>query len=339
MSQPAAASQETALPASLPGVPDGFGRRGRVNPRLGFFLRWGSVLAIPLRWQPLVGALSFPGPRAKPSRTPVSVKASKTGVFQHFLCPGRDGKPFAFFPGTRQRFGNGLISQRAHEMLWLITGWDEVQSSGLTPSGHISLQTRLLPLAQAPPDDFREKNQTRISGVSLVACWVFFLPAGEARGGGGTCGRQMGRGHRVPRQLPLGCSRHQLLFPQQRRTWPPENAPRDVVFLLRGWEGQGAAARSALGFGCVTNEGNIWGQWREAALAGAVRPVSVVQAGLGGCSRIGSGKQRGLSRGRGGMSPVGDRAGPAEHRWMLHPEFSLLVVGSQSPPPQRANFP
>lgn len=49
-------------------------------------------------------------------------------------------------------------------------------------------------------------------------------------------------------------------------------------------------------------------------------------------------KQSSMARGRGGMSPVGDGAGPAEHRLMLHPEFSLLVAGSQSPPPKGLIF-
>lgn len=114
------------------------------------------------------------------------------------------------------------------EMLWLITGWEEVQSNGLTSSAHISLQVLLPPLAQAPPEDFREK--TCIGGVSFVGCWFFpCLP--EMLFG---CLRwwQMGKGRSVPRQFPLGCSPHQPLFPYQRRAQPRVKAPRDAVSLL-----------------------------------------------------------------------------------------------------------
>lgn len=51
-----------------------------------------------------------------------------------------------------------LNFQGARKMLWIIRGWEEVQSGGLTSSGHISLQTLLPPLAQLPLDGFRGKR-------------------------------------------------------------------------------------------------------------------------------------------------------------------------------------
>lgn len=76
-------------------------------------------------------------------------------------------------------------------------------------------------------------------------------------------------------------------------------APQDAVFLLCGSEGQGTAALSAFRFGCMTNKGNIWGQWREMTPAGSVRPVSVMQAGFGSFSKIGSRETERLGKGQG----------------------------------------
>lgn len=84
----------------------------------------------------------------------------------------------------------------------------------------------------------------------------------------------------------------------------------------------------------LPDEGNIWGQWREVTLSRSVRLVSVMQAGFGSFSKIGSQEVEQLGKGQSWDIPGGgDRSGPAEARRMLHPDFSLLVIGSQSPPP------
>jgi len=49
----------------------------------------------------------------------------------------------------------------------------------------------------------------------------------------------------------------------------------------------------------VTNKGNIWGQWREVTPAGSVRLVSVIQAGCGSFSKIGSQEVERLGEGQG----------------------------------------
>lgn len=68
-------------------------------------------------------------------------------------------------------------------------------------------------------------------------------------------------------------------------------------FLLCGSAGQGSAALAAFGFGCLTNKGNTWGQWREVTLSGSVCLVLVMQAGFGSFSEIGSQEVEQLGKG------------------------------------------
>ena len=147
-------------------VPDGFQQRGRLNPplHLGLFLLLASVVAIPTCWQPLIRALPLPWHTGRPSRMLVGIKASQNRVFQRFLCPAAAtaragiGNSSPFIRASASALET-LDFHGTREMLWLITGWEEVQSNGLTSSGHISLQMLLPPQAQAPPDDFKGKKK------------------------------------------------------------------------------------------------------------------------------------------------------------------------------------
>lgn len=172
--QPAAACWETALATSLAsGAGWVLAKREAEPPIWAFFLPLASVVAIPMCWQPLIRALLLPWHLGQPSQMLVGIKASKNGVSQLFLrlaaaaAHARMGNSSPFiraFPSTLET----LDFHGVREMLWLITGWEEVQSDGLTSLGHVSLQMVLPPLAQAPLNDFREK--TCISAVLFVGC-------------------------------------------------------------------------------------------------------------------------------------------------------------------------
>lgn len=248
MPQPAAACQQTALPTSLTVVPDGFGQRGRLDsPHLGFFCCWLQRSPSQCAGSRLAGCCFLPGIRASPAEHWLASKPQKMGIFQCFLCPAA--------AAARAGMGNSMLFiwtftsaletldfHDAREMLWLITGWEEVQSTGLTSLGHVSLQLLLPPRAQAPPDDFRGKKKTALVKFYLWVVDFFFRPTREAVGlavvvaalvAGG-----WGRGHRVPKQLLLGHSPLPPLFSWQRRTRPREKAPRDPIFLLCSSEGR-----------------------------------------------------------------------------------------------------
>lgn len=114
-------------------------------------------------WQSLIWVLLLPWLSGQPSLTLIGIKASENGVFQRFLCSAAataragmgNSSPLIWASASTLET---LDFHGAREMLWLITGWEEVQSDGLISSGHISLHMLLLPQAQVPPDDFREKK-------------------------------------------------------------------------------------------------------------------------------------------------------------------------------------
>lgn len=132
-------------------------------PPFGLFLLWVSGFTIPVCWQLLIQVLLLPWHSCQPSQTLVGINTCKNGVFQRFLCPAaaaararmRNSLPFIRASASTLET---LDFHGARKMLWLITGWEEVQSEGLTLSGHISFQMLLLPLAQVPPDYFRGKK-------------------------------------------------------------------------------------------------------------------------------------------------------------------------------------